>query len=190
MRRLLPLVAVGLVASACTGGDDSVPQVPDEADLAATTSTTTSTTSTTVGMLGLEAATLEFTSCMRDQGVDFPDIRLDSQGRPVLGEVLDGLDTAGVEFRGALATCASILTQAGALDLRTDPELQAIIVDQLQQFSECMREQGVTAFPDPAPGFNGTGSPFPLEQIPLTDPAFQEAAVACQDVLGSLGIGG
>ncbi len=191
MRRSLTLVIVlAVVVAACTGSDESVPSVPDAGDLAATTSTTAPTTTTTAPSLGLEAATLEFTACMRDQGIDIPDIRLDDQGRPVLDDAFAAVDLSSLEFRGALATCASILTRAGALDLRTDPELQAVIIDQLQVFSECMRTEGVTDFPDPSPDFNGTGSPFPLEQIPLTDPAFQEAVIVCQDELGSLSFGG
>lgn len=189
MKRTALLVATLLVVSACSSDDDGAPDVPDASDLDVTTSTTAPTTTTEAPTLGLEQATLDFTACMREQGIDFPDIRLDDQGRPVLGDILDEIDTETVEFRGAIATCASILTQAGALDLRTDPELQAVIIDQLQDFSQCMRDNGLTSFPDPDPDFNGTGSPYPLELIPLTDPAFQEATGACQELLGTLGFG-
>ena len=53
-----------------------------------------------------------------------------------------------------------------------------------------MRNEGLDTFPDPVPGFTGAGSPFPLEQIPFNDPAFGEATLACQDIIGSLGVAG
>ena len=194
MRRIAVLVLVVAAAgTACTPNRESAGAAGDTGAQVATITTTTiapSTTTTAAVTLGPEAATVEFTACMRDQGIEIPDIRLDDQGRPMLDDAFAAADPSSLELRGALATCASILTQSGALDLSTDPELQALIVEQLKVFSECMRDEGVTEFPDPSPGFDGTGSPFPLERIPLTDPAFQDAVIACQDDLGSLGFGG
>lgn len=189
MRAWVLIVSLGLLA-ACSPSEDTSATIPSSADLVATTTTSTEVTTTTVAQLGFEQATLQFTACMREEGVDLPDIRLDAQGRPVLGELLDAVDTSSVVFRGALASCSSILTQSGAIDLTTDPEIQAIILDQLQQFSTCMRDEGVTQFPDPVATFAGTGSPYPLEQIPFNDPAFAAAAGACQDIIGSLGVAG
>lgn len=147
-------------------------------------------TTTTLGRIGLETATLEFTACMRDGGIDIPDIRLDARGRPVLDEVIASVDTTTAEFRNALTRCADILTRAGALDLRTDPELQAVILDQLRDFTDCARREGLRAFPDPDPAFTGTGSPYPLDEVPFTDPLFEDALGTCQEHLGSLTIGG
>jgi hypothetical protein len=194
-RRIAALVLVAAAAgAACTPNRESAGTAGDAGDQAAPTTTTAtvapSTTTTASATLGPEAATAEFAACMRDQGIEIPDIRLDDQGRPMLDDAFASADPSSLELRGALATCASILTQSGALDLRTDPELQALIVEQLAVFSECMRDEGVTEFPDPSPGFDGTGSPFPLELIPLTDPTFQDAVIACQDDLGSLWFGG
>lgn len=189
MRRF-PLVLLCLTVVACSRGGDAAPDVPDAADLVETTTTTVPTTTTLSPRLGFEQASLEFTTCMREEGIDLPDLRLDAQGRPVLGDVLEEVDTTSVEFRGALATCASILADSGALDLSADPEIQAIVMDQLQQFSECMRDEGLDQFPDPVPGFTGTGSPYPLELIPFNDPLFAQAATACQEIIGSLGVTG
>jgi hypothetical protein len=188
----MSLVALVLVVAtaACTANEEPGPPATSVDGGPPATSTTAPTTTTVASVVGLEAATAEFTACMRDQGIDLPDIRLDDLGRPMLDDAFAEVDLASLEMRGALATCASILTQSGALDLRTDPELQAIILEQLQVFSECMRTEGIPGFPDPLPEFGGTGSPFPLEQIPLNDPAFQDAVIACQDELGSLGFEG
>lgn len=188
MRRVSVLCLV--LVAACSGEEAAAPTIPSADDLASTTTTVAMSTTTTESRLSLEQATLEFTACMRDEGIDIPDIRIDADGRPVVGEAIEGLDTTTPEFRQALAVCSTILTRAGALDLRTDPELQAVIVDQLQSFAQCMRDEGIAAFPDPVPGFNGTGSPFPLEKVPLTDPNFQAALQACQDEITFSGFGG
>jgi hypothetical protein len=123
---------------------------------------------------------------MREQGIDLPDVELDAQDRPALGDLLGDIDTATVEFRGAIATCSSILTQAGVLDLSGDPELRAVVVEQLASFADCMRNEGISGFPEPDPDFDGVGSPFPLELIPINDPGFADATLACQDQLGGL----
>ena len=173
------LVVIVLVLSACVqqpGGGPTGDVAPGQpAD----------TTTTTLGRLGIEQATLEFGSCMRSQGIDTPDIRLDAQGRPVLDDLRTAVDTSSVEFRRALTDCAPILTRAGALDLRRDPELQAVIIAQLEAFAECVRNEGIEAFPDPDPAFSGVGSPFPADQVPSTDPSFEAAVAACQEALGS-----
>ena len=134
-----------------------------------------------MGRLGIEQATLEFGSCMRAQGIDTPDIRLDAQGRPVLDDLRASVDTSSEEFRRALTDCAPILTSVGALDLRRDPELQAVIV--------CVGEycvQGAAwTYPDPDPAFSGVGSPFSSDEVPFADPAFDEAVATCREALGS-----
>ena len=89
------------------------------------------------------------------------------------------------EFRRALTDCAPILTSVGALDLRRDPELQAVIVSQLRAFAECVRNEGVATFPDPDPAFSGVGSPFSSDEVPFADPAFDEAVATCREALGS-----
>ena len=192
MRRLAPLLAVIVMVAACTSdtqGTDAVDTIPSSEDLAESVTDPADTTTTTLGRLGLEQATLEFTSCLRDEGIDTPDIRLDAGGRPVLDELLEAVDTSTPEFAEALRVCASILTRAGALDLRTDPELQAVIIDQLQEFSDCMRREGIREFPDPDPAFTGTGSPYPLVEVPFDDPLFEKATFSCQEILGSLVVG-
>lgn len=186
-----PTVLVVLMLVALTGcsEEDSAPTIPDSGDVL-TTSTSVPETTTTTERLDFEAATLEFTECMRGEGIDFPDVRFDAEGRPMLGDVMEQIDTSSEEFSVALASCADILTDAGALDLTTDPELQAVLVDQLAEFSECMRSSGVTDFPDPDPAFTGTGSPYALGLVPFDDPEFEQAAAACGDDLGDIGFEG
>lgn len=180
MPRRLPVLVIAVVLSACVQ-QSSIPTTggAEQASGQAAPATTT-----TLGRLGLEQATLEFGSCMRDHGIETPDIRLDAQGRPVLDDLGSAVDTSTAAFRAALTECAPILTRVGALDLRRDPELQAAIVSDLRTFSECVRREGVETFPDPDPAFSGVGSPFPSDEVPFTDPRFEAAVATCQETLG------
>jgi hypothetical protein len=183
---------VVLVVVAGCGSSESVPTIPSSGDAVTTSVSIPESTATSAAdsRLSLEQAALQFAACMRDNGVDFPDIRIDANGRPDLGNIFDEIDTTSTEFRTALTQCVSILGRAGALELTSDPELQAVIIDQLATFSECMRSNGVDDFPDPSAGFNGTGSPYPLGLIPFDDPEFQSAVTTCQDELGSFDLQG
>lgn len=189
MRAGILLLLFAVFVAGCSS-EDTTPTIPGSEDVVTTSTLAPASTTTTEARMDFEAATLEFTECMREEGIDFPDVRFDAEGRPLLGEILEDVDTAGEEFAGALASCAVILTEAGALDLSTDPELQAVIVDQLAEFSECMRSNGVEAFPDPTPGFSGTGSPYPLGLIPFDDPEMEGAAATCGEQLGEFGLDG
>ncbi len=179
MPRRFSLLVIVLVLAACVEQPGDAPTGDDGQNQSV------ASTTTTLGRLGIEQATLEFSSCMRSQGVDTPDIRLDAQGRPVLDDLRTAVDTSTVEFRRALTDCAPILTRVGALDLRRDPELQAVIISALRAFAECVRGEGVETFPDPDPAFSGVGSPFPTEEVPSTDPLFEAAVERCREALGS-----
>lgn len=186
VKRLTTLLVLVLVVAACSS-EEAVPTIPSSEDVV-TTSIVAETTTTEVARLGFEEAVAEFTDCMRDEGIEIPDVRFDAEGRPILGEIVEDLDLSEPAFQSALGACAGILTRAGALELSTDPELQAVVIDQLTDFSACMRDNGVETFPDPTAGFTGTGSPYPLGLIPFDDPEFEDAATACQEALGSLGL--
>lgn len=178
--RKLYLVGLLLVVS-CSRAEPE-PTIPGADDVVPLPSSTIAAAPTTTNArISFEEATLRFSACMREQGIDLPDIRLDAEGRPQLGDLSEEIDFSDPQFSTAFSACAPILTDAGALDLGADPELQAVIIDQLQQFSDCMREEGIAAFPDPVPGFTGNGPPYPLHQIPFSAPGFADAIEVCQD---------
>ena len=102
---------------------------------------------------GIEDALLDFTQCLRDEGIDVPDVQLDSSGAPIIRpEDIAGIDLESPEVQAAADTCLPILTDAGAFSFADDPELQALLQDSLQEFAVCMREEGIADFPDPDPG--------------------------------------
>lgn len=117
---------------------------------------------------------------MRAQGISIPDLRLDAAARPVLDDFAAVVDTSSSEFRSALTACASILTSAGALDLRGDPELRAAILENLVTFAECARAEGLAGFPDPDSSFDGTGPAFDVAVLPVGEPNYQQVIEICQ----------
>lgn len=159
--------ATGVASIDASGGEDGPPQRQE-----------------------IEDAVLDFTQCLRDEGFDVPDIELDANGAPIIRtQDVAGVDISSREFQSAFASCTPILTSAGAFSFDADPELQAIFQDQLQEFSQCMRQEGVTDFPDPIAG--AAGIPYPLDAFSdFTSDAFQAALETCQQQIGFSGLGG
>ncbi|MDQ7906839.1 hypothetical protein RB614_20190 [Phytohabitans sp. ZYX-F-186] len=126
----------------------------------------------------------KFAQCMRDNGLpDFPDPG--PNGQPMGGGDFDRkklTSDAGVK---ALQACRDLAPNGGErADL--DPAQQ----EQLRQWAECMRANGIE-MPDPNPntgGFLGLdGGELPFDP---DDPKFQAAMEACQDKFTFRGQGG
>ena len=134
---------------------------------------------------GFDEGLLLFTACMREAGIDAPDIPVDPDGRPILSsELVESIDTDSPEFALAFATCVPLLTSATPIDLGADPELQAVVIDSLRRFSVCMRDNGVENFPDPAPAWDGSGSPYPVaEAFDTSDPDVDAALEECSEMI-------
>ncbi len=132
--------------------------------------------------LPFDEGLLLFTTCIRDAGFEVPDIPVDPDGQPILSsDLVERIDTEATDFAVAFASCVPILTAASPTELGADPELVGVLVDALRRFSVCMRENGVERFPDPAPGWNGSGSPYPVAQLldtsdPDTDTALEQCS--------------
>lgn len=174
LRVLVTLVATVLVANAC-GGDDVA-----EDDGVATLQDTTVVTEEAPQRQDIDEAVLDFTQCLRDEGIEVPDIALGADGAPQLDPAqLQDLDLDSAEFQTAFDTCIGIIADSGAFSLELDPEIEAIIQDQLQAFAECMRREGIEDFPDPQVG--GNGLPFPASAFTrVGDEGFQTALDTCQ----------
>jgi hypothetical protein len=185
-RTFMLLTFLVVVLAACGGGDDE-----EVEEVASLSDTGASAGVETEGRVSFEEAVLGFTSCMRENGVDIPDLQVDAEGQPRLPTgALAGIDTTSPEFTEAFVSCVGILTDAGAVSLSTDPELLGVIRDQLRDFSACMRSNGLPQFPDPNPNFDGSGSPYPLSAINPSDPNLSDALEVCQDLLAFPAIGG
>lgn len=164
-----------LFAFGCTA-DANGPSGTDTPDPSTTTAPTTTTTIPSAEAIGA------FRECMSANGVEIEEIPFDASGRPRLELVLVTLDFGDPEVAAAVSACSENL-ETGALDLGGEDVLRQEIIGHLTDFSRCMVGRGVTGFPDPVPGFIGVGSPFPVAEIPYSDPNFAEAVAVCRTAL-------
>lgn len=164
-----------VLLAGCTVGSDS----PSATGAPETTTTTAPPTTTTVlSNVAVEA----FRSCLAERGIEIEEIPFDATGHPRLDLAMATLDFGDPATAEAVSVCSELL-ETGALDLGDDDVLRQAILEQLQEFSRCMVDLGVEDFPDPVPGFIGIGSPFPVAEIPYSDPGFAIAVTACREAL-------
>jgi hypothetical protein len=132
LRRTLPaLAAVALICAGC--GSDTTSET-------ASTATTKKTTA--------RGKAVRFSRCMRENGVrEFPDP--DASGELTIDGVVNGssLDTSGAAWKGAIGACKDLEPSGFTGHKRSSSQQTAAL-----QFALCIRENGVTDFPDPAPG--------------------------------------
>lgn len=133
-------------------------------------------------------AALRFAECMRDHGLaDFPDPSTSNGGFAINGGPGSDLDPSSKTFKDASTACQKYLPSGGAKNGKADPQMQ----QKALKFSKCMRDHGITDFPDPKFDSNGGGG----MQIQLNpdqagsdldpnSPQFQAAQQACASIIG------
>ena len=117
-----------------------------------------------------QAQQLAFARCMRAHGVtDYPD-----SGGPIQASPGGDLDPGNPTYRAARQACQSLqptehLSPAQAAQNNADA----------LKFSACMRDHGITKYPDPHVGTGGNDT-VNLTGIDLNSPQFQAAQQACR----------
>ena len=178
------MTALAFVAAACGGSGSDAGGVASLDDVASVPEAAADDS------LAADAALLEFSECMRDNGIDIPDIGLDEAGGPDLSDpAFQLVDVESREFELAIDACQPILAQVEAFRFAFDPEFQSLINDRLLAVAECMRAAGYEDFPDPT---GMLAAPFPpelAEQVE-SDPEMQAAAEECAaDAFAGLPVG-
>jgi hypothetical protein len=112
---------------------------------------------------------IKYTQCMREHGVDMPDVAPDSEGAVRL-ELPDGADPAKVD--AANKECKQYMPGGGEVR-KADPKM----VEQLRNVAKCMRDNGVTDFPDPSE--NGDTELKPGPGLDPQSPKFKAAEQTC-----------
>jgi hypothetical protein len=168
-----PIVAaalLGLLAAGCGGSQ--------AAGGAAATSTTSA-----------QDAALEWARCMRKNGVDVDDPKVDSEGRVQIR--VRGPGAAGVKpgqgspaDRKAFEACRSIMQKALPNGGRLTAAQRAEFQDAALKFAQCMRSHGVD-MPDPTFGSGPGGGAFLRlrGKINPNDPNFRKAQEACRHLM-------
>lgn len=181
------LVLLSVLALAACGGTAA----SEDAEVASLggSSTETETTTTTTTSDDPQEILLDFTECMRDEGIDLPDPDFSGGGggggRIVIGP--GGVDPDDPDFRAAQEKCAPMLE---GLNRNFDADDRQAFQDAALEFAKCMREHGID-MPDPdfsagVPGRRGPGGAFRQGGIDPDDPDFQEAREACDEAFADL----
>jgi hypothetical protein len=169
MRALRPLAALAMVALLSAGCSKAT----------AATSPAGSPTAST------RDAAAKFSECMRANGVkEFPDP--DASGTLTMDGVANGssLDTNSAAFKQAIAACKD-LQPAGFTGRKRTAQEQ----EQALKFAQCIRDNGVKDFPDPAPdGPLIDTSRMPGDPPARSIPGLQAAMQKCRDFAANAGV--
>ena len=185
------VAASAMVLAACGGTGGSSSGVASLEDVVTTQAVETETDQVT-GQEATEQAFLAFAQCMRDQGIDMADPTVDTDGNviPARPNFASGSGTFDREaMQSARDTCGDALEGIVlGFERRDDTEFQ----DQALAYAQCMRDNGVDM---PDPDFSEGSGPgrglFGGGDIDPTDPTFQSANEACEDLApGRGGFGG
>ena len=192
-RRAQQLAAAALVSgflvAGCGGSSRSPTATPASGASTSAPSTTTAPAVTTAASGGgPAAAALAFSDCMRSAGVpNFPDPKPGGGFEfPVTGGNL-----ASPAFRSAQAKCRKLLPGGGPPGPGSTTHPSAQTLAKLVRIAECMREHGISQFPDPRTSvpsnplgyqeitdFDGAILLFP-STINLQSPAYRHDLGAC-----------
>ena len=131
-----------------------------------------------------QEAALAYAKCMREQGIDVPDPKVDGDGGGGMVQLGPGgpMGEDPEAFEAAQEACAEYLPDMGGegpIGTLTEADKE-----QMLKFAECMREQGIDMRdPDFSSGNDGA---IELEAPPgsLGNEKFEAATQACQEFLG------
>jgi len=176
-RRPRPLVALALLALISLGSAGCGSNAPSETGTATATSTGT-------GTGGKKHATdqdkaVRFAECIREHGVpDFPDAN-------AKGEFVYGVSVSPAVWTKAVDAC-KVLQPAGSLSSKRSPKQQTASL----RFAQCIRENGVKDFPDPANGEPLINTyKIPSSNRPGGMTILNAATEKCRDVLAEAAAG-
>ena len=184
----LLLIVVAVLASACSDGDDTGAVASLEAtEIEATDDGGEPTLSTEEEA---EAAMLDFTQCMREQGVDIGDPTMDANGNlqmpPIEFETSseDDIETGMAEMDAVFAECDQHLE--GAVMGSPDPGANVEFEDAFVEYAGCIRDQGIDM---PDPEFSSGGGMIDLGRgTPGDQDEFEAGLKECEPILAGIGI--
>lgn len=165
------MLAGALLAAGCSSGSAG----PGVASLGSSTPSGTSSPSESA-----KDRALAYSQCMRTHGIpDFPDpdasgeIRVEAHGG-------SDLDPNSAHFKAAQQACRSLAPVAS-------PQEQAKQRAAALKYSKCMRDHGITDFPDPNPQGGIQVSMSPGSDLDPNSPRFKAADKACASLRGGKG---
>jgi hypothetical protein len=152
-----------LLAVGCGGGSS-----PKVANVASSTTATTTTT---------QNGAVAFTRCMRSNGVaNFPDPP--PIGSKIPKPTLQQLGVSDSQFHAAVTACQHLLPNAGSAPQQTAQQKHTRLADELS-FARCMRNHGVSRFPDPTAQGDLSVEMVQAQGIDVRSPAVLRTVQAC-----------
>jgi len=161
---LVLLAAVGLVMAACGSGAADVPSLE-----------ATPTSVVEEETLDDEAKVMAFTECMRDQGIQYIDPVVDSDGNVQRPEFIEGFTATRAELAAPYEECSQHLE---GVSLGRQREDQSEWVDELVALATCLREKGYDVDDPTAETIGQWGADFRVE-FDWDDPEAMEAYEEC-----------
>jgi hypothetical protein len=188
-RTLIIAIALTVVAASCSssGGSSEVATLEPAAEAPSQTSDTAPDS-----LAEAEGAMLEFTQCLRDQGIDVDDPTIGPDGSlqlPPIEFAIEGDGTEGEEpdfsaFEAMIAPCEELLGSVGSVGSNADA---VGFEDALVEYSQCMRDNGIDM---PDPDFSSEGGIIDLDMSGADEDEFEAADAVCRSVFESFSIGG
>lgn len=132
---------------------------------------------------------VKFAECMRNNGVSaFPDPP--ASGALTIDGIANGssLDPNTAAFKKAISACKD-LEPPGFMGQKATPQQ----MDARLKFAQCMRENGVTDFPDPTPNrplIDTNRIPSLAGKDPRSDPGLNASMHKCRDFAAAAGVVG
>jgi len=184
------IALLSVVAAACSSSGD------DDSSVAALDDSAASDEGSEEPEGDAEEEVLEWTECMRDQGLDIPDPEVDADGNLTFGGSPGGGGPPGggggdgeapefdrQEIEDAMEECGELPQGAFGFEDVDMTELQ----DTMLEYAQCMRDNG---YDMPDPDFSGDGLGQTFADNDPEDPAFQAANEACEDIFAGIRPGG
>lgn len=169
IRKVIPaaaaLTGVALLTAGCGGSSP----------------TTTTNAASSGGPKDIASAAYQYAACMRNHGVsNFPDPQVSTSGNETKVAMMVPHSVGSSPQWGAAQTaCKGILPEPSKSDLAQQAHDQLVHKQDLLAFAHCLRDHGVSGFPDP--NAQGTLSLQAVQAagIDLTAPQVRTAALAC-----------
>lgn len=154
-----------------------------------------------------QASAEAFSQCLRDRGVDVPEISLGADGQLEITELLAGLDLSDSALQESVLACQGSL-EGGLLGSLNQFMQDQTVQNAMTSFSQCVRDGGfevidisvaaivgailngnTTGLPDPADGENSVAPILAVAMdLDPTDPAVLSTIDDCASLIqGSLG---
>jgi hypothetical protein len=184
---LTVILLLALVAGACS--NDSKSQQVASLETEPAGAEEQNETSTTDPATDVETGMLAFTQCLRDQGIDVEDPKVNPDGSlqfpeiEITGEVDEEDPDAMIrDFEDRIAPCEQHLE---GVVMNAAPGGTAAIEDTLLEYAACMRDNGIDM---PDPDLDGNGGVIDLGDVAGSE--YEIADAACNHLLADLGLSG